>query len=548
MSDPATESQRAAAPAAVTESAARSTEPESLEARLADYAPETYHDFSDPDTKARMEAAIDEVESQLGREYPNRIGGDDVRLEEKQRSTNPADPEQVVGVFPRGDEAHADRAVEAADEAFHAWRDVPAVDRADFLFRAADIMRRRRLELAAWMVWEVGKAWAEADADVAEAIDFCDYYARLMMHYAYDPYPLAEYPPEEDEVVYLPLGPGAIIPPWNFPLAITTGMTVAAIVAGNPVVLKPAGEAMTIAWKLVEVMDEAGLPAGVLNFVTGPGTVVGRRMVEHPLVRFVSFTGSKQVGLEIVERAAVRQPGQMWIKRVIAEMGGKDAIIVDADADLDEAVEGVAVSAFGYQGQKCSACSRAIVDEAIYDEFLRRLVQRAGRIEPGKVTEGAWMGPVVSKSQFDKVTEYIEIGKNEGALVLGSKADDSEGWFIQPTIFAGVDPRARIAQEEIFGPVLAVIEAKDYDDALAIANDTEYGLTGGVYTTDPEKIERAKREFHVGNLYINRKCTGALVGVHPFGGFQMSGTDSKAGGKDYLLFFLQPKSIARKKD
>ncbi len=547
MSDPATESQRAAAPAPV-ESAARSTGPSSLEDRLDDYAPESYHDFSDPDTKARMEEAIAEVESQLGREYPNRIGGDDVRLEDQQRSMNPADPNQAIGIFPRGDEAHADRAVEAADEAFHSWKNVPAAERAGVLFDAADIMRRRRFELAAWMVWEVGKSWAEADADVAEAIDFCDYYARLMMHYAYDPYPLADYPPEEDELVYLPLGPGAVIPPWNFPFAITTGMAVSAIVAGNTVVLKPAGEAMTIAWKLVEVLDEAGLPAGVLNFVTGPGTVVGRRMVEHPMLRFVSFTGSKQVGLEIVERAAVQRPGQKWIKRVVAEMGGKDAIIVDADADLDAAVEGVAVAAFGYQGQKCSACSRAIVDESVYDEFLRRLVKRSGEIVPGKVTEGAWMGPVVSQSQFDKVTEYIEIGKEEGALVLGGKADDSEGWYVQPTIFAGVDPRARIAQEEIFGPVLAVIQAADYDDALRIANDTEYGLTGAVFTEDEEKIERAKREFHVGNLYINRKCTGALVGVHPFGGFQMSGTDSKAGGKDYLLFFLQPKSIARKKD
>ncbi|MDX1660474.1 MAG: L-glutamate gamma-semialdehyde dehydrogenase [Gemmatimonadota bacterium] len=532
----------------MSDSAARSTEPSSLEARLADYSPETYHDFSDPDTKARMEEAIAEVEERLGEEYPNRIGGDDVQLERKQRSTNPADPDQVVGVFPAGDAAHADRAVEAADEAFHSWKTVPAVERAGYLFDAADIMRRRRLELAAWMVWEVGKSWAEADADVAEAIDFCDYYARLMMHYAYDPYPLADYPPEEDEMVYLPLGPGAVIPPWNFPFAITTGMTVSAIVAGNTVVLKPAGEAMTIGWKLVEVLDEAGLPAGVLNFVTGPGSVVGRRMVEHPMIRFVSFTGSKQVGLEIVERAAVQQPGQKWIKRVVAEMGGKDAIIVDADADLDAAVEGVAVSAFGYQGQKCSACSRAIVDASLYDEFLKRLVTRSGEIQPGKVTEGSWMGPVVSRDQFAKVTEYIEIGKDEGALVLGGKSDDSEGWYVQPTIFAGVDPNARIAQEEIFGPVLAVIKANDYDHALEIANDTEYGLTGAVYTEDEEKLERAKREFHVGNLYLNRKCTGALVGVHPFGGFQMSGTDSKAGGKDYLLFFLQPKSIARKKD
>jgi 1-pyrroline-5-carboxylate dehydrogenase len=341
---------------------------------------------------------------------------------------------------------------------------------------------------------------------------------------------------------------GAIIPPWNFPLAILTGMTVAAIVAGNTVVLKPASDTPTIGWKLVEVMDEAGLPPGVLNFVTGSGEILGKRMVEHQDVHFIAFTGSRQVGLETVERAARHQPGQTVIKRVVAEMGGKDAIIVDADADLDAAVEGVALSAFGFQGQKCSACSRAIVDASLYDEFLRRLVARAGQISAGEVTEGAWFGPVASKSQFDKVREYIDIGKTEGTLVLGGKADASRGWYIQPTIFADVDPHARIAQEEIFGPVLAVIKARDYDHALEIANDTEYGLTGAVYTEDEDKIERAKREFHVGNLYINRKCTGALVGVHPFGGFKMSGTDSKAGGRDYLLLFLQPKSIAVKKD
>jgi 1-pyrroline-5-carboxylate dehydrogenase len=295
-------------------------------------------------------------------------------------------------------------------------------------------------------------------------------------------------------------------------------------------------------------MDEAGLPPGVLNFITGPGEVLGKRMVEHPDVQLIAFTGSREVGLETLERAARHHPGQTSIKRVIAEMGGKDAILVDADADLDAAVEGVAVSAFGFQGQKCSACSRVVVDASLYDEFLRRLVARAGRIVPGDVIEGAWMGPVASKSQFDKVREYLEIGKGEGTLVLGGKADATRGWFIQPTIFADVDPDARIAQEEIFGPVLAVIKARDYDHALDIANGTEYGLTGAVYTRDDEKIERAKREFHVGNLYINRKCTGALVGVHPFGGFKMSGTDSKAGGRDYLLLFLQPKSIATKKD
>lgn len=521
--------------------------PRSLEERLADFRPETYHDFTDPETAERMRAALRGVEAELGRSYPNRIGGEDVSLEETFESINPADPDQVIGRFPKGDAALADRAVAAAVRAFETWKRVPADERAGVLFAAADVMRRRRLELAAWMVFEVGKSWAESDADVAESIDFCDYYARLMLHYAYDEYPLADYEPEENRVVYLPLGVGAVIPPWNFPLAILAGMTSAGLVTGNTVILKPASESPTIAWKFVEVMDEAGLPPGVLSFVTGPGHVLGRRLVDHRDVRFVSFTGSKEVGIEINERAAEVKPGQKWLKRVVAEMGGKDAIIVDRDADLDAAVEGVAVSAFGYQGQKCSACSRAIVDAEIYDEFLKRLVKRAGEIEPGKVTEGAWMGPVVSASQFRKVGEYIEAGKGEGALVLGGHYEDAEGFYIEPTIFADVKPEARIAREEIFGPVLAVIKARDFDEALEIANDTEYGLTGAVYTNDPEKIQRAEEEFHVGNLYVNRKCTGALVGVHPFGGFNMSGTDSKAGGRDYLLLFLQPKSIARKK-
>jgi 1-pyrroline-5-carboxylate dehydrogenase len=519
-----------------------------LEERLQEYRPESYHDFSDPETAERMQGAIAQVAGQLGREYPARVGGEDLRLESTRESTDPSRPGRVVGVFPAGGQALADRAIEAANEAFATWKNVAANERAAVLFRAADIMRRRRLELAAWMCFEIGKSWAEADADVAEAIDFCDYYAHLMLHYAYDPYPLVPYEPEINEMVYLPLGVVAVIPPWNFPLAILTGMTVAAIVTGNTVVLKPASETMTIGWKLVEVMDEAGLPPGVLNFITGPGEVLGKRMVEHQDVHMIAFTGSREVGLETVERAARHQPGQTHIKRVIAEMGGKDAIVVDSDADLDQAVEGVAVSAFGFQGQKCSACSRAVVDASLYDEFIKCLVARAAKIEPGEVTEGAWMGPVASRSQFDKVREYIEIGKGEGTLVLGGKADPSRGWYVQPTIFADVKPDARIAQEEIFGPVLAVIKARDYGHALDIANGTEYGLTGAVYSRDESKLERAKREFHVGNLYINRKCTGALVGVHPFGGFMMSGTDSKAGGRDYLLLFMQPKSIAVKKD
>ncbi len=521
--------------------------PSTLAERLADFQPETYHDFNDPDAADQMRAALKQVESEFGRSYPNRVGGEDVTTEETYASTNPGNPKQVLGIFPRGDAALGERAVEAADQAFGDWKRVPAVERADFVFKAADVMRRRRLELAAWMVYEVGKSWGEADADVAEAIDFCDYYARLMLHYGYDEYPLADYEPEDNRVVYLPLGVGAIIPPWNFPLAILAGMASAAIVSGNTVVLKPASESMAIAWKFVEVMDEAGLPPGVVNLVTGPGSIIGRRLVDHPKTRFVAFTGSMEVGVEINERASEVRPGQKWLKRIVAEMGGKDAIVVAADADLDAAAEGVVTSAFGYQGQKCSACSRAIVVEDIYDDFVGRVVERASKIEPGSVVDGAWMGPVVSASQFRKVSEYIDIGKGEGRLVLGGEADDSSGFFIRPTIFADVEPDARLSKEEIFGPVLAITKARDFDHALALANDTEFGLVGAVYTTDDQKIAQAEEEFHVGNLYVNRKCTGALVGVHPFGGFNMSGTDSKAGGRDYLLLFLQPKTIARQK-
>ncbi|MEJ2151445.1 MAG: L-glutamate gamma-semialdehyde dehydrogenase [Gemmatimonadota bacterium] len=518
--------------------------PSTLAERLADYQPETYYDFNDPNAAEQMRAALKQVESELGRTYPCRIGGEDVTIDDTYPSTNPANPQQVIGHFPRGDEALGERAVEAASVAFADWKRVSPAERAAYLFKAADVMRRR---LAAWMVYEVGKSWGEADGDAAEAIDFCDYYARLMLHYGYDEYPLADYEREDNRVVYLPLGVGAIIPPWNFPLAILAGMASAAIVSGNTVIIKPASESMAIAWKFVEVMDEAGLPPGVLNLAFGSGSVIGRRLVDHPKTRFVAFTGSKEVGIEINERASEVRPGQIWLKRIVAEMGGKDAIVVAADADLDAAAEGVVTSAFGYQGQKCSACSRAIVVEDVYDDFVGRVIERASKIEPGSVVDGAWMGPVVSASQFRTVSEYIEVGKSEGRLLLGGEPDDSTGFFIPPTIFGDIAPDARLSKEEIFGPVLAITKARDYDHALALANDTDFGLTGAVYTKDEQQIAQAEEEFHVGNLYVNRKCTGALVGVHPFGGFNMSGTDSKAGGRDYLLLFLQPKTIARQK-
>jgi 1-pyrroline-5-carboxylate dehydrogenase len=414
------------------------------------------------------------------------------------------------------------------------------------LIDAARILRRRKMEFDAWLVYEAGKSWPEAEADVAEAIDFCEYYAREMLRLA-GPQKVLQLAGEEDELVYIPLGVGVVIPPWNFPLAILVGMTVAALVTGNTVVLKPSSETPTIAAKFAEVLLEAGFPEGAFTLLTGSGSAVGDVLVQHPKTRFVAFTGSRDVGLRINELAAKTQPGQVWIKRVIAEMGGKDAIVVDADCDLDKAVEGVFVSAFGYQGQKCSACSRAIVDEKVYEPFLAKLEERAKAVRVGPTDDpGNYMGPVISAGARKTILEYIEAGKKEGRLLAGGEPVQGDGYFLPPTIIADVDANARIFQEEIFGPVLAVTKAEGFEQALQLANDSEYGLTGAVYSNDPEHLRQARDQFHVGNLYFNRKCTGAMVGAHPFGGFNMSGTDSKAGGPDYLLLFLQAKSIARK--
>src|SRR5215213_4823265 len=408
-------------------------------------------------------------------------------------------------------------------------------------------MRERKHERSAWMIHEVAKTWPEADGDTAEAIDFCEFYGHEMLRYASEQ-PLTHIPGEQNQLEYIPLGVGAVIPPWNFPLAIMAGMTVASVVTGNTVVLKPSSDAPTIAYKFYELLEAAGLPPGVVNFMTGSGAEVGDVVVDHPLTRHVAFTGSKEIGLRINERAAKVQKGQIWIKRVVAEMGGKDAIIVDSDTDLDVAATGVVQSAFGFQGQKCSACSRAIIHTDVYDSMLEKIGERTAEIKVGDPTEQATaMSAVINQKAFKTINEYIEKGVAEGGRVIaGGGADGERGFFIEPTVIADVRAGSTIEQEEIFGPVLAVIRAQDFDDALRIANDTEYGLTGAVYTNDEEKLERARREFHVGNLYLNRKCTGALVGVHPFGGFNMSGTDSKAGGRDYLGLFMQAKVVSEK--
>jgi 1-pyrroline-5-carboxylate dehydrogenase len=501
--------------------------------------------FSNEGNAALMRAAIEKVRGELGRQYDLVIGGSRSRTAENIRSLNPARPSEVVGVHPKAGREHVEPAMQAALSAFASWKNVPAEERAALVMRTAAILRKRKLEFNAWMVLEVGKNWDEAEADTCEAIDFCEFYARLALRMDQAETPV-QLPGERDLLRYIPLGVGAVIPPWNFPLAIMCGMTIASIVCGNTVVLKPSSDSPTVAVKFFEAMEEAGLPPGVVNFCPGSGATFGNGLVEHPKTRFIAFTGSREVGLDINMRAAQPRPGQVWIKRTILEMGGKDSIIVAADADVDAAVEGVAVSAFGFQGQKCSACSRAIVDDAVYDQFLEKLAARVHKIRMGDPAENAPAGPVVNEGALKSISSYIAIGAGEGRVVTGGKRAAGDGYFLEPTVIADVAPTARIAQEEIFGPVLTVIRARGFDDALAIANNTEYGLTGAVYTRSAEQIERAKNEFFAGNLYINRKCTGAIVGAHPFGGFNMSGTDSKAGGADYLYLFTQAKSIAEK--
>jgi 1-pyrroline-5-carboxylate dehydrogenase len=514
---------------------------------LTPFKNEPFVDFSLPENKRAMEAALARVQSELGREYEMIVAGRRVKTEGKIHSVNPARPEQVVGITQRAEAEHAEAAMQAALAAFPAWSGTSVAERAALLFRAAGIIREHKFEFCAWLVFEVGKNWSEADADVGETIDFLEFYGREALRLDQAKTPI-QYPGERNKLRYIPLGVGAVISPWNFPFAIMAGMTSAAIACGNTVVLKPSVDAPIIAARFVAILEQAGLPAGVVNFCPGEGPGFGSAIVEHPQTRFIAFTGSKAVGLEIHERAAKTQPGQIFIKRTILEMGGKDSIIVDADCDLDAAIEGVIASAFGFNGQKCSACSRAIVDASIYDTFCSRLEARVKTIQTGVPKDNVYTGPVISERAMKKVLSYIDIGATEGRLLNGGRAIKTAegGYYIAPTVFADVAPTARIAQEEIFGPVLAVIKSTSFEEALKIANNTEYGLTGAVYSNSREKLDRAASEFHVGNLYFNRKCTGAMVGAHPFGGFNMSGTDSKAGGPDYLLLFTQAKSIAEK--
>lgn len=508
------------------------------------YKHEPLTNFLNPADRREFKAALKKVRCELGKEYPLIINGKRIFTEEKLTSVNPANKVQVVGKVSKATKEHIDQAFEAAKESFKKWRTMSPEARANVLFKAAAITRGKKHEISAWLVYDAGKPWRQADADTAEGIDFLEYYGRQMLELAKNQ-EMNNRPNEHNIYFYQPMGPGVVIPPWNFAFAIVVGTTVAPLVAGNPVLLKPSENTPVVAYKLVEILEEAGLPEGVLNFVPGDPAEIGDYLVDHKDAHFINFTGSRATGVRIYERAAKVQEGQHFLKRVIAEMGGKDTIIVDKSANLDLAADAIVHSAFGFSGQKCSACSRVVVHEAVYDEVLRKTVELTKSLTVGNpAEEDVYMGAVINQKQFDKIKSYIEIGKKEGTLVYGGQTDDSEGYFVYPTIFKDVDASARIMQEEIFGPVVAFAKVRDFNEMLEIANNTEYGLTGAVISNTREHLERAKYEFHVGNLYFNRGCTAAIVGYQPFGGFKMSGTDSKAGGPDYLKLFMVAKTVS----
>jgi RHH-type proline utilization regulon transcriptional repressor/proline dehydrogenase/delta 1-pyrroline-5-carboxylate dehydrogenase len=431
--------------------------------------------------------------------------------------------------------------LDSASVAFRSWSRTSVEERARVLERAAELMRQERFQLMALEIFETGKTSIESDGDVAEAIDFCNFYAREMRRIASYRYAI---PGEVSVNQYIPRGVAVVIAPWNFPLAILCGMTTAALVAGNAVIMKPSEQSSVVGWRFMDILRRAGAPPGTVNFLPGPGEEVGAYLVEHPQVNLIAFTGSREVGLKIYEAAGRTKPGQTQVKQVICEMGGKNAMIIDADADLDEAIPAVLHSSFGYQGQKCSALSRLILLEANYERVMERLLAAAADLEVGLPEKpGTVVGPVIDKAAYQRILRYIEIGKQEGKIAFEGKVPADDGYFIPPTIFTNVSPQARIAQEEIFGPVLCVLKAKDLDEAIAWANDTQFALTGGFFSRSPGNIERVRNEFQVGNLYINRGITGAIVARHPFGGFKMSGGGTKAGGRDYLRHFLLPRVV-----
>ncbi|MGI9528802.1 MAG: L-glutamate gamma-semialdehyde dehydrogenase [Acidimicrobiia bacterium] len=513
---------------------------------LPPYRAEPYSDFDDPRIAQRYEHALHGVHASLGERATLVIAGERVDTKASIESVDPSDPSVVVGSAASAVVGDVNAALDAAWDAYPDWSRRTAEERAGLIHRVGDLIAERRFEFAAWQTFEAGKNWAEAEADVAEAIDFCRYYAHQALRMA-EPVEVHQYEGETNESWLQPIGAGVVIPPWNFPLAILVGMTVGPVAAGNTVVLKPASNTPMVGWGFIKALEEAGLPGGVVNYLPGSGGEIGDALVDHPRTRFVNFTGSKEVGLRIAERSARVHDTQRWLKRSYMEMGGKDALIVDDTCDLDRAAEDAVRSAFGFQGQKCSACSRLIVFDSVHDALVDKVVERAAALQVGNAADNFPMGPVISAAQQRSILAEIEAGKSEANLVMGGHPLDIDGgYFIEPTIFDGVAPDARLAQHEIFGPVLSVISVGSFDEALDVANGTEFGLTGGLHSLDEQRLERAKREFHVGNLYLNRKITGALVGIQPFGGFNMSGSNAKAGGPDYLRLFMEMKSVAQR--
>ena len=495
------------------------------------------------DSQDKMCSALREVRNRFGEKYPLVIGGEKVWTDQLTPSVNPSAPDEIVGYGSEAGIPEAERAVKAAREAFGKWSRTSVEERARLLERAADIMERRRYELSAVEVFEVGKPWKEADADIREAIDFCRFYADQIRRLG-RPKLTQRVPGEESYHHYWPRGVAFVIAPWNFPIAILCGMASAGVVTGNTVIMKPSEQSIVCGVMLMQVFEEAGVPPGVLNFLSGHGSVIGAHLVDHKDVDLIAFTGSREVGLKIWESAGITRPGQRELKRVICEMGGKNAMIVDSDADVGEAVGYSIYSAFGYQGQKCSALSRLILPEENYDRVMERLIPAAASLRIGNPEEpGIMVGPVIDEAAYRRILDYIEVGKSEATLAYQAKELPPQGYFIPPSIFTDVKPNMRIAREEIFGPVLSVLKVRDLDEALDVANGIDYALTGGFFSRSPDNIERVKAQLEAGNVYINRSCTGAIVGRHPFGGFKMSGSGTKAGGEDYLLNFLVPRVV-----
>ncbi len=512
------------------------------------YAPEPFTDFAVGTHAEGYRAALELVAGRLGATWPLVIGGRRIATDGTFPSVDPCAPDRIVGYAAAAGAADVDRAYEAAEAAFPVWSRWTAAERARALHKLAAVLRRRKLELCAWETYEAGKNWREADGDVAEAIDFVEYYARAALRLD-EPLATHSWPGEHNVTTLEPIGVGLVIPPWNFLLAILVGSTMGPVAAGNTVVLKPSPQTPIIAGVFMECLAEAGWPDGVVNLITGADAEIGDRLVDDPRARFINFTGSVATGLRIHQRAAVVHPGQRHLKKTFMELGGKDALIVDETADLDVAVTAAVQGGFGFNGQKCSAMSRLILVDAIHDEVLERFVAAAARLRVGRAIDDADVTAVISERQFDKVVEYARLGAEEGRIALGGGPAEERpdgGWYVAPTIVADVAPTARLAQEEVFGPVVAVLRARDFDDALRIANDTDFGLTGGLISRSRERLERARREFKVGNLYLNRKITGALVGVQPFGGFKMSGTNSKGGGPDYLRLFVEARTVTER--